>query len=355
MLGPVVPPHGPSPCRVCVVAEHPGTEESAHGIPLIGPAGKELRRMFDQLGVSLDDVFKTNLFNQQPPNNDVALYYTTPSPSPASRALGPLTTAPMAYANDDAIAAVGRLHSELEACSPNVVIALGNIAAWALIGRQGITSIRGSVHPCHLASGRTVKVIATYHPAAVLRQYSLRTIAICDLEKALAEATTPDLRYDRAEIWTEPSLDDLQTFGELHLERASICSLDVETRRGQLTCVGIAPSRSHAIVVPFWRGASASSYWPDTRSELVARKWLARWIEDPALAKVTQNGLYDVQYLAREGFKPCGFTEDTMLAHHSLYSELPKSLEFLGATYGSWPAWKGIHKVAIADQLKKDD
>lgn len=351
MLGPIVPPHGPTPCRLALVGEHPGTEESQHQLPLIGPAGKELRRMFDQLGVSLDDVFKTNCFDRQPPANDLS-FFTTQHPSDASRALGPLTTNPTGWADDYAIECHARLHSELEACAPNVIVALGNVAAWALIGRQGISSIRGAVHVCHLA-GRPVKVIPTYHPAAILRQYNLRTIAICDLEKALAEATTPELRYDRAEVWTAPSLDDLQSFSRF-ISASRICSLDVETRRGQLTCVGIAPSRDRAIVVPFWTGANPTSYWPDTRSELQARKWLARLVEDPALLKVTQNGIFDCQYLIAEGMKPRGFLHDTMLAHHSLYSELPKSLEFLGATYTNNPVWKGIHRIKAVEDLKHE-
>ena len=357
MLGPVVPPHGPTPCRLAILAEAPGPDESEHGIPLVGPSGRELRRWCDHLGVSLDNIWKGNVFSQMPPGNDLA-YFTTDKPSPASRALGPLTTNPTGWLKDEHLHHLDRCTAELVACAPNVIVALGNTASWFLLGRQGISSIRGTVHACNLA-GRQVKVIPTYHPAAVLRQYSLRTIAIADLEKALAESTTPELRYDRAEIWTAPSLGDLEEFGLRYLEplRAAggVCALDVETRRGQLTCVGISASRERAMVVPFWTGSSPRDYWAQPAEEAQARRWLARWIEDPGLLKVTQNGLYDIQYLAAEGFRPRGFLHDTMIAHHSLWSELPKSLEFLGATFANYPSWKGIRRVPAEEQLKRDE
>lgn len=352
MLGPVVPPSGPCPNRIAILGEAPGEDDSRYGVPFASTAGKELRRMLEHIGTSLDNIYCLNVFDRRPPGGDLA-YFTTDNPSAASRALGPLTTEPTAWLADEYLPRLSELSAQLVACAPNVIVAVGNTAAWFLLRRQGISSLRGSVHTCSLG-GRTVKVLPTYHPAAVLRQYSLRTISICDLEKALAEATTPDLRYDYAEIWTEPSLDDLEEFGRKHMDNASICALDVETRRGQITCLGLAPSRGVAIVVPFWSGTSARGYWVDYGAELRARRWLGHYIESPTLAKVTQNGLYDIQYLIAEGWKPRGFTEDTMLMHHSLWSELPKSLEHLGATFTNFRAWKGIHRIRADEQLKKE-
>jgi uracil-DNA glycosylase len=352
MLGPVVPPSGPCPNRIAILGEAPGDEESRYGVPFASTAGKELRRMLEHIGANLDNIYCLNVFDRQPPGNDLA-YFTTDNPSAASRTLGPLTTEPTAWLADEWLPRLSELSAQLVACAPNVIIAVGNTAAWFLLRRQGISSLRGSVHTCSLG-GRTVKVLPTYHPAAVLRQYSLRTISICDLEKALVEATTPDLHYDYAEIWTEPTLDDLEEFGRRHLVGSNCIALDVETQRGQITCLGLAGSRSAAIVVPFWNGTSACNYWGTTAEEQADRRWLAGWIEDPTIAKVTQNGLYDIQYLIAEGWKPRGFTEDTMLMHHSLWSELPKSLEYLGATFTNFRAWKGIHRVRADEQLKKE-
>jgi len=78
-------------------------------------------------------------------------------------------------------------------------------------------------------------------------------------------------------------------------------------------------------------------------------------MEDPKLIKVMQNGLYDTQYCIRHGIRPRGCTEDTMLMHHSLYSEMKKGLGFLGSVYSNFQSWKSMRSFRGEEQLKKDD
>lgn len=324
-----VPPHGPVPCRIAIVGDMPTEEDLEYKVPFAGPSGRELRRMLSQLGISLDDCYTTLAVNTPVEGEE---------PS-----------------HEQLAAAATRLASELVAVRPNVIVAFGDVALLTLLGRKGVKSVRGAVHTCTLDGLVGTKVVATYSPATIQRQYALRTIALGDLEKALAESTTPDVHHEYAEIWTDPTLADLDEFADRYLRGVRILSADVETRRGQITCVGLAPSRHVAIVVPFWTGTVPVSYWPDIRSEVIARQWVARRLEDAEIVKVHQNGLYDIQYYIAEGMKPRNCTEDTMLAHHSLWSELPKNLEYLGSTFTDFRSWKGIHRVRAEDQLKRDD
>ena len=64
--------------------------------------------------------------------------------------------------------------------------------------------------------------------------------------------------------------------------------------------------------------------------------------------------MYDLSYLMAY-CTPRACTEDTMLAHHSLYSELPKGLGFLGSIYANVPSWKKMRTFQKEEQLKKDD
>lgn len=353
MFGPHVPSHGLSPNRVAIVAEHPGDEETQSLRPLVGASGRELRRMLAQIGVSLDGCFKTNVFSRQPPGNNVALYGTS-SPSPECRALGPLTLNPITFLADEHVCELERLRAELVACNPNIIIALGNTAAWALLGQQGIKALRGSVHVSHFLPGREVKVVPTYHPAMILRQWDMRTIALADLEKAHHEAASPHFAYDNTEIWINPTLEDLLEFEHLHMAHAASCATDVETKRGQITCVSFAPLPEVAVVIPFWQEGLDPNYWSSSQ-EPVAWRWVRKWIEKPDLVKVLQNGSYDYQYFVRHGMKPRNFSEDTMLAHHSLYSELQKGLGFLGSIYTNGIGWKKMRTYKQEDVLKKDD
>lgn len=353
-FGPVVPSAGPSPARICIVAEAPGEVESERGAPLLGPSGHELRRMLASIGVSLDACYKCNVFSRMPAGNNLALYGTS-SPSPAAKALGPLTLNPITYIADEHIHELERLREELAACNPNIIIALGNTATWALLNQQGINSLRGSVHVSHFIPGREVKVVPTYHPAAVLRQWEWRTISLADLEKAHVESASPHFAYDNTEIWINPTLTDLVDFAHTHMESATICATDVETKRGQITCVSFAPQPEVAIVIPFWKDGVDPNYWPDISSESQAWRWVQHYVEKSTLTKVLQNGVYDYQYFARHGMRPKGFTEDTMLMHHSLYSELNKGLGFLGSIYANTPSWKHMRTYKLEEQLKRDD
>lgn len=355
-FGPVVPSAGPRPARIALVAEAPGEEESTRLTPLVGPSGYELRRMLSTIGVNLDDCFKCNVFSRQPPNSDLSAF-CTPEPSRESRSLGPLLGNPQLWIRDEFLVELERLRAELIECRPNVVVALGNTASWALLGSTGINTLRGSVHVSRFLgdAGPALKVIPTYHPAAVLRQWDQRVIAIADLEKAHAESHTPDVSYDNTELWLDPSLNDLYEFGERFMANATICATDVETKRGQIDCISFAPRPDIAISVPFWCRDDGSSYWPDPQSEHTAWAWVRRWIESPTLTKVMQNGSYDIQYMRRHGMNPRACTEDTMLAHHSLYSELRKGLGFLGSVYANRPGWKSMASFKKEEQLKRDD
>lgn len=355
-FGPVVPSFGPTPARIALVAEAPGQEESDALRPLVGQSGRELRRMLATIGVSLDDCYRANVFSCQPASNHLPLF-AVPDPSPASRSLGPLCRNPLAWVGNEWLPELDRLRAELLACNPNIVIALGNVACWALLGRQGITELRGTVHVSEFLPTRQLKVLPTYHPAAVLRQWEWRGIVMADLEKAHVEATSPDFHYDNTELWLAPTLHDLDKFASLHMAHASRCATDVETKRGQITCVSFAPTQAISLTVPFWIEGPRPHYWsvPD---ELAAWRWVRHWIEKPDLVKVTQNGLYDIQYFIRHGMKPRGFAEDTMLQHHSLYSEMRKSLGFLGSIYTQHPAWKTMRRFSRTtkvEQLKRDD
>lgn len=354
-FSPPVPSSGPCPARICILAEAPGEREVELGQPLVGPSGHELRRMLSTIGVSLSDCFRANVFSRRPYENNLSLFGTD-APSATARSLGPLVRNPILYCADEWLYELDRVYAEIADCNPNVIIALGNTACWALGIGYGINQLRGSVHVANIPGmARPVKVVPTYHPAAILREWSQRVIALADLEKAHAESRSPDFAYDNTELWLAPSLDDLTDFGAQFMEHATICATDVETKRGQITCVSFAPSINVSLTVPFWVEGVDPNYWPSPADEFVAWRWVSRWIEKPDLVKVLQNGLYDAQYFLRHGMSPRGFTEDTMLAHHSLYSELRKGLGFLGSIYANTPSWKFMRTAKLEEQLKRDD
>lgn len=246
-----------------------------------------------------------------------------------------------------------RLADEICTIDPHLVIALGNTPLWALCGTTGISKIRGTTRlSTHTAVG--YKVLPTYHPAAVLRQWELRPTTVADLMKARREREYPEIRRPQREIWIEPTLEDLETFRDQFIMGSKQLSVDIETAGNQITCIGFSPSPSIALVVPFLdnRGAKRS-YWPSREDEIRAWEFVRAILADRKIQKTFQNGLYDIAFLWRSvGIPVYGAVHDTMLLHHALQPESLKSLGYLGSIYSDEGAWKQERRSTT---IKRDE
>lgn len=321
--------------KICIVGEAWGEHEERARAPFVGPSGKLLWGMLSQVGIRRQDCFVTNVFNLRPrPTNDVSNLCGPKSQGiPHMKPLGSGKYVRAEYRSE-----VERLWDEIRRCSPNLIIALGASAVWALIrGQNSIKKTRGNIYESHLGP----KVLPTYHPAAMLRQWSLRPIIIADLAKAAKEFEFPEIIRPRREFWIEPTIGDLWDFYNRYIDGSpDPVSTDIETKALQITEVGFAPSPSVALVVPFYsRSTPDGNYWPTHSEEVRAWKFVKHVWENHTL--LGQNFNYDMNYALRYyGIKAPRADHDTMLLHHSLQPELEKGLGFLGSIYTNEPSWK---------------
>lgn len=143
--------------RVMIVGEGPGEQEDRAGLPFVGPAGQMLDRMFAAIGLG-----RTH------PDPARALYITNTVPwrPPGNR-----------QPTDDEIALCRPfLMRHVELAAPALVVAMGNAAAQALLGRQGITRLRGAFQPAPFGP-----VLPMFHPSALLRRPEWKREAWADL------------------------------------------------------------------------------------------------------------------------------------------------------------------------------
>jgi uracil-DNA glycosylase len=324
---------GPKNAKIAIVGEAWGEQEEKVKVPFIGSSGQELTRMLAQGGIPRASCFMTNVFNLRPRDNKIEYLCGKKAEVGADYKHAPLSQGK--YILPQYLPHLDRLKAQLEALRPNLVLALGATSCWALLGKAGISSLRGTISPSSLIPGQ--KVLPTYHPAAILRNWSLRTIVIADLLKAQREAQFPEIVRPKREILIAPSLSEIAQWAGQHHEALAV---DIETRHGQVTCVGFARSPSDAIVIPFVdHRAPGWNYWANPSDEAAAWVWVRRLLDHPA-PKIFQNGLYDLQWLCKLGFRPRNVKFDTMLIHHTLYPEMQKSLGFLGSIYTNEMAWK---------------
>jgi DNA polymerase len=134
--------------EVMLVGEQPGDQEDRRGKPFVGPAGRELDRALEEVGIDRDKVYVTNVVKH--------FKFTR-------RGKRRIHKKP----NAEEIAACRPwLEAEVEVVEPRLIVALGATAAQALLGRQfRITKQHGEFFPSELGP----EITATIHPSAILR------------------------------------------------------------------------------------------------------------------------------------------------------------------------------------------
>lgn len=329
--------------KIALVGEAWGEKEEEARAPFVGTSGWILDQMLAQAGISRSECLVTNVFNLRPkPSNDI------------KNLCGPRTTAiadmPQLqagkYIRREFAPELERLYDELRRCDPNIIIALGATAAWALLHSTGIRAIRGATTiTCDRVSnllGRSYKVLPTYHPAAVAREWSLRPIVIADLDKARRQADFPEFRRPSRKLWLRPTLLDLANYERDFIAPAESLAADIETKQDQITCIGFAPSPDTAIVIPFFLD-NGSNYWPSLEEELAAWNYVRHWLKTKPID--WQNGMFDMNVLWwKYGIPTPLAREDPMLLHHAMQPELEKGLGFLGSVYSEEASWKFMGK-----------
>lgn len=295
------------------------------------------------------EVYLTNVFNLKADRNDMEFFC-------GPKATGIPGYPPLLkskYVRSEFEPELDRLCAEILDRDPNLVICLGNTALWALAGRTGIMKIRGTT----LYSTHTVadfKLLPTYHPSAVTRQWENRPTVIADFMKAKREAKHGQIIRPARDIWIEPSLRDIEDFESRFIRNCDLLSVDIETSGSRITCIGFAPSPRIAIVIPFDDSrAKNGNYWETREDEIACWRIVRRILGDPSTPKLFQNGMYDIAFLWRAyGIKTMNAAEDTMLLQHAIQPEALKGLGYLGSIYSDEGSWKHMRKKD--ETIKRD-
>jgi uracil-DNA glycosylase len=149
---------GSSKAELVFIGEGPGADEDAQGLPFVGRAGKLLTQMIEAMGLQRQQVYICNVVKCRPPGNR--------QPE-----------------EDEVDACSPFLFRQLDALQPKVIVCLGATAAQTLLQtNRGISHFRGE-----WLDYRGYKMIATYHPAYLLRNPAAKGDVWKDLQKVMAE------------------------------------------------------------------------------------------------------------------------------------------------------------------------
>lgn len=327
---------GPLGAKLVIVGEAPGADEESKGIPFVGWSGQELTRMLTDAGINRDEVLLTNVSRRRPPNNDIDHFL---NPNKTAREGEVLYrdrwVAPHLVEDCD------ELHRLLKEVQPQVVLALGNTPLWALTklhkkGEASVSKWRGSYLNSDVP-GITSTIIPAYHPAYILRAWADRHITVRDFHRArealTARPAAPGWRFETGADYAAITerLYDLQhraTLGPLPL----VC--DLEIKRGEIVCLGLAWSETEALCIPFYVEDPAGARRAFDERQTVDL-WFRLWLlfSSPSVQLVNQNLPFDITFL----FEDAGLWPkpafDTMMAQHIMFPGEPKSLDYLASLY----------------------
>jgi uracil-DNA glycosylase len=139
------------------VGEGPGHDEDVQGLPFVGRAGKLLTQMIEAMGLQRQDVYICNVVKCRPPENRLP-------------------------ERDEVATCSPFLLRQLDVINPKVVVCLGSCAAQTLLEtNRGISHFRGE-----WLEFRGRRLLATYHPAYLLRNPNAKGEVWKDLQKVMA-------------------------------------------------------------------------------------------------------------------------------------------------------------------------
>jgi DNA polymerase-1 len=292
---------GPKKPKLMIVGEAPGAREDESHQAFVGPAGKLLTTLLEEVGISREDCYITNAVKCRPPDN------ATPSPSETR-------TCREAF-----------FERELQQVNPEYVLGLGNTALLALVGKKGITKERGKLFPIG-----SLNILCTFHPAAALRSASYLPHIRADFAK-IARLLKGDSHTDPVAPRTKTKLiRDSAQLGLLikRLERSDEIAFDLETTGlhewadgAAIVTLGVSWAPGEAAVVPLYHNSVNSRTWKP-----YALEELKSVLEDPTKKYIAHNAKFDCKWLAKFGiYVPITF--DTMIAAHLLDENRAKGLK----------------------------
>lgn len=163
---------GNEKAKILFVGEAPGANEDEQGLPFVGSAGKNLDKLLEKVGLSLEDIYVTNILKCRPPENR--------NPSV-----------------EEIRAHTPWLLEQIKDMKPSVVCSLGNYATKFFLSlgdvdlmdkQPGITQVHGKVKMINI-SGVDIKLIPLFHPAAIIYNRALTIYWDNDMEVVKKEVS----------------------------------------------------------------------------------------------------------------------------------------------------------------------
>lgn len=314
------PIEGTKDAKILIVGDFPDKTSLKTGRPFAGAAETVLQSALHQAGLLSREVAVTNLIYD---DVNIAKYWRETGAKGPSQLKGNIKS----YVESIKEVVIG--------LAPEVVVAVGELTAFAFTRRSAITNIRGYPFSTEKLN---LTVIPTLPPRQMIwSNYIWRYYLAHDLKKAREIANGDTIVHPAVEIIIPDSLKEVLSWLD-YFARADRFSFDIEVSNYQVSCIGFSDSPTRGVSIP------TDMRWTE-EEELAIWRGISRVLENPKSVKIAQNGIFDVHFLAQQnGIFVENITGekfiDTMISHHIMYPDFLKGLNFLGSVYTTHPYWK---------------
>ncbi|MGQ9845905.1 MAG: DNA polymerase [Bacteroidales bacterium] len=310
------------PSELMVVGDYPTKGEYEEGYSFSRSAGNILNQLLAGIKSKkfrAEDLFKTHYIKVPVPGAN----------SPSKKKREEAFSAVMDLYNWDEI-----LAEQIQAISPRVIIAMGEIACKALTGMDKVKNRRGSIYPLlPKFSNKPINVIVTLS-CHDLWENKLKPFPYVQWDfSKVDEVINLNSHFKTRElIWIPTSAQELENWWE-RAKNAKYLTLDIETHNHFITCVGLSHDGYEAISIPLLLKNL------DYQTRGFFYKFLKKVVSS-GIPIINHNIRYDYKILKDWGFEIMNIGGDTMQMAHCIYPELPKNLGFISSIYTTQPYYK---------------
>lgn len=339
--------------KLLILIECPSQVINNH-TPLGGNDFFTVSTLLQKAGMNITECYVTSVIKNRPPGGDMGVCYDDKK-----------RQVPNQYLIDS----LNYLHKEIQELNPNVVLCLGPESFKALSPYKNLNNWRGSVIP-----GSNYKIVGSYSPAQIYVNFIYQYPAQNDFIRAVQESKTPTYNYKEPTCILFPSFSQTMLCLD-EIQKSEMFSFDIETIGPLIRCLGFCWDHNKSICIPFFtkkiqpnqnlqfkdedwhltasgktvitnedlffnmdQSGEYHNFYTEEEEEKILQKLHELFLSPNK--KIAQNMSYDVPVLANQfGFEFKNLWMDTLKAHHTLYPELPKGLDFLGSMYTDVPYW----------------
>ena len=302
--------------KIILIGEYPGEQECTFKRPFVGGSGKILSTALRNVGISVDDCYRTNIIKRR-------------------------VTAQTPVSNLEYTLWKEALEYELSLLTDaTTIVVLGNTPMQALLNFDGVMKYRGSVYQYN-----GINTVVLNNPALVLRMPETEIIFNMDIAR-VKQVYLGDYKLIPIKEIINP------TFAEAMQYMADIknihkrFAIDIEVIGGETACIGLAYKPDEAMCINF-RDNDKNTF--NVIEEFQILKTFADLCDDESTTVIAQNGNFDSYFMGYKDHLRFQIDFDTLLAHHTLYPRLPHNLGFLTSQYTNHPYYKDE-----SDQYKED-